>query len=64
MAKSDNIIVNKSFEFALDIYDLTKILRTKREYEIASQVLRSGTSIGANVKESQRAVSRPDLLIN
>ena len=50
----------KSFEFACDIVNFARILKEKREYEIASQLLRSGTSIGANVREAQRGVSTKD----
>jgi len=58
----DNIIVSKSFEFALDIIDLYDELKKKNHYEIAKQVIRSGTSIGANVREAQRAVSKADFV--
>ncbi len=50
----------KSFEFACDIVNFAKILKEKREYEIASQLLKSGTSMGANVREAQRGVSTKD----
>lgn len=50
----------KSFEFACDIVHFSRILKEKREYEIASQLLKSGTSIGANVREAQRGVSTKD----
>lgn len=50
----------KSFEFACDIVRFTRVLKDKREFEIASQLLRSGTSIGANVREAQRGVSTKD----
>ena len=53
-------IRNKSFEFACDIVRFAQLLKEKKEYEIASQVLRSGTSIGANVREAQRGVSIKD----
>lgn len=50
----------KSFEFACEIVHFSRILKEKREFEIASQLLRSGTSIGANVREAQRGVSTKD----
>ncbi|MDN3723133.1 four helix bundle protein [Aequorivita sp. SDUM287046] len=50
----------KSFEFACEIVQFSRILKEKREFEIASQLLRSGTSIGANVREAQRGVSTKD----
>ena len=58
---SDNAIVSKSKAYALRIIKLYQYLNDeKREYVISKQVLRSGTSIGANVRESQRAQSRAD----
>ncbi|MFL0164276.1 four helix bundle protein [Candidatus Clostridium helianthi] len=56
-----NIIATKSFDFALDIIDLYKFLiRDKQEYILSKQLLRSGTSIGANVKEGIRGFSKSD----
>ena len=58
-----NIIETKSFHFAIRIVNLYKYLCTeKKEYVMSKQVLRSGTSIGANVAESQQAQSRPDFI--
>jgi four helix bundle protein len=56
----DNVIMTKSFDFALDIIDLYDELKRKNHFEIAKQVIRSGTSIGANIREAQRAVSKAD----
>ena len=51
-----NAIVEKSFDFAKRIVNLKKYLNVeKREFSLADQILRSGTSIGANVVESQNA---------
>ena len=50
----------KSFEFACDIVRFSEVLKQQKHFEIASQVLRSGTSIGANVREAQRGVSNKD----
>lgn len=56
-----NTVKNKSFLFAVRIVNLCKYLRTnKREHILSKQLLRAGTSIGANVAESQHAQSRPD----
>ncbi|GMR00595.1 MAG: four helix bundle protein [Zetaproteobacteria bacterium] len=55
-------IDERSFEFALEIVALYKFLTDRKEYVLAKQVLRSGTSIGANVQEAQAAQSRPDFL--
>ncbi|MBQ6681608.1 MAG: four helix bundle protein [Prevotella sp.] len=59
----ESIIKNKSKDFALRIIKLYKYLTTTaetREYILSKQILRSGTSIGANVKEALRGQSRPD----
>ncbi len=58
----ENIIRLKSFEFALEIIVLYKNLIEEREYVISKQLLRSGTSIGANVEEASAAQSRRDFL--
>ena len=60
--KMENVIVSKSFEFAVKIVRLFRELRDKGEFELASQILRSGTSIGANVNEAQQAQSRKDFV--
>ena len=62
MKATGNLIVDLSFEFSLDIIDLTDQLETKRKYVIAKQLCRCGTSVGANVKESQSAESRNDFI--
>ena len=59
----DNVIENKSFDFAIRIVNLYKYLcAQKKEYVLSKQVLRSGTSIGANVAEAQQAQSKPDFI--
>ncbi len=60
--KSDNLIKDLTFSFALDIIEFTEDLETKRKFVIANQLLKSGTSIGANVHESQSAESRNDFI--
>ena len=57
-----NPIVDKSFSFAVKIVNLTRSIRDKKEYELARQLLRCGTSIGANVAEAQSAQSKRDFL--
>ena len=52
-----NAIVEKSFSFGVDIVKAVRSLRASREYELASQLLRSGTSVGANVAEAQKALN-------
>ncbi len=56
----DNVVLNKSFDFALKIIELYKILKSKNEFVISKQLLRSGTSIGANVEEATAAQSKKD----
>jgi len=59
----DNVVEEKSFRFAVRIVKLNQYLRTKKkEYVLSKQLLRSGTSIGANVAESQQAQSRADFV--
>jgi four helix bundle protein len=57
-----NIIVIKTFDFACDILDIEDLLNEKKKYVISKQVTRSGLSIGANVREAQRAVSKADFI--
>src|SRR3954468_21375876 len=59
---AENIIRKKSFEFALMIINLYSELQERREYVISKQLLRSGTSIGANVEEATAGQSRKDFL--
>lgn len=59
----DNVIENKSFQFAIRIVRLyTFLCEEKKEYILSKQLLRAGTSIGANVTESQQAQSKPDFV--
>ncbi|GJQ60080.1 MAG: four helix bundle protein [Candidatus Scalindua sp. AMX11] len=58
--KKGNVILDKSFDFALSIIDLYKKMIEQKEYIISKQILRSGTSIGANVEESTAAISKKD----
>ncbi|GIV29510.1 MAG: hypothetical protein KatS3mg028_0576 [Bacteroidia bacterium] len=61
--KHDNIIRDKSFAFAVRIVNLYKFLTgEKKEYVLSKQLLRSGTSIGANVEESAGGQSEKDFL--
>lgn len=57
-----NIIVEKTLEFALLVIEYTELLESKRKYVISNQLLKSGTSIGANVREAQNAESRQDFI--
>ena len=63
MKMMNNIIRDKSFCFAKRIVKLYRYLRkTKKEHTMSQQLLHAGTSIGANVAESEHAQSRPDFL--
>ena len=58
-----NIIKIKSFDFAVRIVNLCKYLNDeKKEYVLSKQILRSGTSIGANVREAEHAQSLDDFI--
>ena len=57
-----NVIKEKSFEFAKEIVYLYKVLAEKREYVLSKQLLRSGTSIGANIREAEHAQSKADFI--
>ena len=59
----ENVIKDKSFAFALRIVKLYQYLcDTKKEFVLSKQVLRSGTSIGANVRESEHGQSKADFI--
>ena len=59
----DNVIEAKSFNFAIRIVKSYGYLTdTKKEFVLSKQLLRSGTSIGANVAEAEQAQSRPDFV--
>lgn len=60
--KKVNVIEEKSFEFALEIIKLYKILKVHQEYAIGRQILRAGTSIGANVAEGTAAQTKKDFI--
>lgn len=61
VAMKENACVDKSFAFAVRIVNLSKYLKDKKkEYVLSKQLLRSGTSIGANVSEAQRGQSKAD----
>ena len=59
---TESIIQKKSFEFALEIIQLYRKLQEEREYVISQQLLRSRTSIGANIEEASAGQSRKDFL--
>ncbi|MEO6166785.1 MAG: four helix bundle protein [Chitinophagales bacterium] len=58
----DNLIVDLSFNFGLAIVEFTDELQSKKKFAVANQLLRSGTSVGANIWESQNAESKRDFI--
>ena len=61
--RKDNLVMNKSYVFALDVINLYKILSVeKKEFVLSKQLLRSGTALGALIKEAEHAQSKADFL--
>ena len=59
---SESIVRQKSFTFALEVISLYKQLQSEKEFVLSKQMLRSGTSIGANIEEALAGQSRRDFL--
>ena len=57
-----SLIQEKTYAFALSIIELYRLLIRKNEYVISKQLLKAGTSVGANVEEALAGQSRPDFL--
>lgn len=60
MSDRPNLIVDMTFDFSLQIISFTEKLEAQRKFNMANQLFRSGTSIGANVCEAQGAQSKID----
>ena len=60
--QSENIILIKTIEFSLEIIEYVELLESQKKFVIARQLLRSATSIGANVHEAQNAESKADFI--
>jgi len=58
----ENIIVTRSYGFALEIISVYKFLIEKKEFVLSKQILRSGTSIGANIHEGVASESKKDFI--
>ncbi len=58
----NNLILLKTFDFAKKVVQFTEKLEDKKRFVIANQLLKSGTSIGANIKEAQSAESKADFI--
>ena len=62
MEKKDNLILDLSFQFSLEIITFTEKLQQEKKFNLANQLFRSGTSIGANVREAQGCESKSDFI--
>jgi four helix bundle protein len=60
--KKGNLILDLSFAFALEIIKFSEELEARKKYSIAKQIIRCGTSIGANIREAQGAESKSDFI--
>ncbi|CAN5395807.1 four helix bundle protein [soil metagenome] len=60
--KSGNLIVDLTFQFSLDTILFAQNLEEKKKYSLAKQLFKSGTSIGANVREAQSGESKNDFI--
>lgn len=56
----ENIIAERTYQFAIEIVKLTQQLISEKEYVLSKQILKSGTSIGANVEEAIGGISKKD----
>lgn len=59
---AQNLILEKSFQFAVAVVKYCDELKKEKQFEIAGQLIRSGTAVGANVYEAQHAESRADFI--
>lgn len=57
-----NEVLELSFEFALQVIEFSELLEEKRKFVIARQLLKSGTGIGASIREAQNCESRADFI--
>jgi four helix bundle protein len=62
MKAKDNLIIKLTFQFALNIIKYSELLQEDKKYVIANQLLKSGTSIGANIREAQNSESKADFI--
>ena len=60
--KTENVVQIKAFQFSVRVIKLYKYLILKKEYMLAKQILRSGTSVGANIEEAIGGCSRKDFI--
>jgi four helix bundle protein len=62
MEAKENVIIKLTFQFALDLIKYSEGLQENKKFVIANQLLRSGTAIGANIREAQNAESKADFI--
>ena len=62
MEEKENVIIKLTFQFSLDIITYCESLHEDKKFVIANQLLKSGTSIGANIREAQNAESKSDFI--
>ena len=62
LPNNENPILKLTFQFSLALIVYTELLESKRKFNLSNQLFRSGTSIGANVKEAQNAESKADFI--
>ena len=62
MEQTDNQILKLTIEFSIEVISFVETLESRRKFVIANQLLKSGTSIGANVHEAQNAESKIDFI--
>ena len=62
MEVKENVIIKLTFQFALDIIKYSEALQEEKKFVISNQLLKSGTSIGANIREAQNAESKADFI--
>lgn len=62
MEEKENVIIKLTFQFALEIIKYCERLQEDKKFVIANQLLKSGTSIGANIREAQNAESKADFI--
>ncbi len=62
LPNTGNLIVDLTFQFSLEIVKYAELLELQKKFVLANQLLRSGTSVGANVREAQNCESRADFV--
>lgn len=62
MEAKDNVIIKLTFQFALDVIKYCERLQENKKFVVANQLLKSGTSIGANIREAQNSESKADFI--